>query len=144
MKLELPRFNHARVLVLGDIMLDRYWEGPTSRISPEAPVPVVRVEHVTDRPGGAANVALNVAALGSASRLGGFCGDDEKAGSLQDMLAAAGVDCALTRLPGQATTTKLRVISRHQQLLRLDFEEPPPGAGKRRPRRTPARPAGGL
>jgi len=129
MKLEMPRFHHARVLVLGDIMLDRYWEGHAARISPEAPVPVVRVEHVTDRPGGAANVALNVAALGSASRLGGFCGDDEKAGSLQDMLAAAGVDCALTRLPGRATTTKLRVISRHQQLLRLDFEEPAPGAG---------------
>jgi len=128
MKLEMPRFHHARVLVLGDIMLDRYWEGPTARISPEAPVPVVRVEHITDRPGGAANVALNVAALGSASRLGGFCGDDEEAGSLQEMLAAAGVDCALTRLPGQATTTKLRVISRHQQLLRLDFEELSPGA----------------
>jgi D-beta-D-heptose 7-phosphate kinase/D-beta-D-heptose 1-phosphate adenosyltransferase len=129
MKLELPRFNHARVLVLGDIMLDRYWEGPTSRISPEAPVPVVRVEHITDRPGGAANVALNIAALGSASRLGGFCGDDERARSLQDMLAAAGVDCALTPLPGQATTTKLRVISRHQQLLRLDFEQPPLAPG---------------
>ena len=124
MKLEMPSFNRARVLVLGDVMLDRYWEGPASRISPEAPVPVVRVEHISDRPGGAGNVALNIAALGSAARLGGYTGDDEMADSLQDMLAGAGVDCALTRVPGQATTTKLRVISRHQQLLRLDFEQP--------------------
>ncbi len=124
MKLEMPRFNQARVLVLGDIMLDRYWEGPTSRISPEAPVPVVRVEHITDRPGGAANVALNIAALGSGVRLAGHCGDDEMADSLQDMLAGAGVDCVLARQPGRSTTTKLRVISRHQQLIRLDFEEP--------------------
>jgi D-beta-D-heptose 7-phosphate kinase/D-beta-D-heptose 1-phosphate adenosyltransferase len=124
MKLEMPRFNQASVLVLGDIMLDRYWEGPASRISPEAPVPVVKVDHITDRPGGAGNVALNIAALGAGARLGGYCGDDESADSLQDMLAGAGVDCVLTRLSGQATTTKLRVISRHQQLIRLDFEEP--------------------
>lgn len=126
MKLEMPRFNRARVLVLGDIMLDRYWEGPTARISPEAPVPVVRVERVTDRPGGAGNVALNIAALGTAARLGGYSGDDAMADSLQDMLAGAGVDCVLIRQPGQATITKLRVISRHQQLIRLDFEEPRP------------------
>lgn len=125
MKLEMPRFNHARVLVLGDIMLDRYWEGPASRISPEAPVPVVKIEHITDRPGGAGNVALNIAALGAAARLGGYCGDDEMADSLQAMLGGAGVDCVLHRQPGRATITKLRVISRHQQLIRLDFEEPP-------------------
>lgn len=124
MKLEMPNFNQARVLVLGDVMLDRYWEGPTSRISPEAPVPVVKVEHISDRPGGAGNVALNIAALGAGVRLGGYSGDDEMADSLQDMLAGAGVDCILTRVPGQATTTKLRVISRQQQLIRLDFEEP--------------------
>ncbi|MCB1730566.1 MAG: bifunctional heptose 7-phosphate kinase/heptose 1-phosphate adenyltransferase, partial [Halieaceae bacterium] len=128
MKLELPRFHSARVLVLGDIMLDRYWEGPTSRISPEAPVPVVKVEQITDRPGGAGNVALNLAALGTGSRLGGHCGDDEMADSLQAMLAGAGVECAFTRMAGCPTITKLRVISRHQQLIRLDFEQPAPAS----------------
>ena len=125
MKLEMPHFNNARVLVLGDIMLDRYWEGPTQRISPEAPVPVVKVEHITDRPGGAGNVALNIASLGAGARLAGSTGDDEKGDSLQAMLSGAGVDCIFTRLSGAATTTKLRVISRHQQLIRLDFEEAP-------------------
>ena len=125
MKLEMPHFNNARVLVLGDIMLDRYWEGPTQRISPEAPVPVVKVEHITDRPGGAGNVALNIASLGAGVRLAGSTGDDEKGDSLQAMLSGAGVDCIFTRLSGAATTTKLRVISRHQQLIRLDFEEAP-------------------
>ena len=124
MKLEMPRFEQARVLILGDIMLDRYWSGGASRISPEAPVPVVRVEDITDRPGGAGNVALNVAALGAHTRLSGFTGDDEMADSLQDMLAAAGVDCEFVRVAAQPTITKLRVISRHQQLLRLDFENP--------------------
>ena len=129
MQLELPRFIQARVLVLGDIMLDRYWEGPTSRISPEAPVPVVKVEQITDRPGGAGNVALNIAALGTGVRLGGYCGTDEMADSLQDMLSGAGVDCVFTRVQGRPTTTKLRVISRHQQLIRLDFEEPAQSSG---------------
>ncbi len=139
MKLEMPRFNRARVLVLGDIMLDRYWEGPAARISPEAPVPVVRVERITDRPGGAGNVALNIAALGSGARLGGCSGDDEMADSLEAMLAGAGVDCVLTRLPGQSTTTKLRVISRQQQLIRLDFEDTPvTGAGAILSARLPA------
>ncbi len=123
MKLEMPRFDQARVLVLGDIMLDRYWEGGTSRISPEAPVPVVKVNDINDRPGGAGNVALNIAALGAAARLGGYTGDDEMADSLQDMLQGAGVDCAFTRVPEHPTITKLRIISRHQQLIRLDFEE---------------------
>ncbi len=124
MKLEMPRFNRARVHVLGDIMLDRYWEGPTGRISPEAPVPVVRVEQVADRPGGAGNVALNIAALGARAGLSGYTGDDGAADALQDMLAAAGVDCAFLRIPGMDTITKLRVISRQQQLIRLDFEQP--------------------
>ena len=123
MKLDMPRFDQARVLVLGDIMLDRYWEGGTSRISPEAPVPVVRVEQINDRPGGAGNVALNIAALGAGARLGGYTGADEMADSLQDMLHGAGVDCAFTRLDDIPTITKLRIISRHQQLIRLDFEE---------------------
>lgn len=123
MKLDLPRFDQARVLVLGDIMLDRYWEGGTSRISPEAPVPVVKVEQIQDRPGGAGNVALNIAALGAGATLGGYTGDDEMANSLADMLGGAGVNCAFTRVAGHPTITKLRVISRHQQLIRLDFEE---------------------
>ena len=124
MNLEMPRFDLARVLVLGDIMLDRYWDGSTARISPEAPVPVVRVEQITDRPGGAGNVALNIAALGAAATLGGYTGDDEMAQSLEDMLEGAGVRCRFTRVAAHPTITKLRVISRHQQLIRLDFEQP--------------------
>jgi D-beta-D-heptose 7-phosphate kinase/D-beta-D-heptose 1-phosphate adenosyltransferase len=76
MKLSMPRFDRASVLVVGDIMLDRYWQGGTSRISPEAPVPVVKVEQINDRPGGAGNVALNIAALGAAATLRGITGDD--------------------------------------------------------------------
>lgn len=123
MKLEMPPFDVAQVLVLGDIMLDRYWEGPTSRISPEAPVPVVKVDQITDRPGGAGNVALNIAALGAGVNLQGFTGDDEMADSLEDMLQGAGVDCHFSRASGHPTITKLRVLSRNQQLIRLDFEE---------------------
>lgn len=123
MKLDMPYFEQAQVMVLGDIMLDRYWEGGTSRISPEAPVPVVKVDQITDRPGGAGNVALNIAALGATARLCGYTGDDEMADSLCDMLYGAGVDCDFTRIPEFPTITKLRVISRHQQLIRLDFEE---------------------
>jgi len=124
MKLDMPRFDQAQVLVLGDIMLDRYWEGGTSRISPEAPVPVVKVEQINDRPGGAGNVALNIAALGAGAQLCGYTGDDEMADSLEDMLRGAGVHCGFTRIAGHPTITKLRVVSRHQQLIRLDFEEP--------------------
>ena len=104
-------------------MLDRYWEGPTGRISPEAPVPVVRVRDTRDTPGGAGNVALNIAALGAAVSIKGYTGDDEAADALASMLQGAGVGCYLQRLAGYPTTTKLRVISRNQQLLRLDFEE---------------------
>lgn len=124
MKLSMPGFDQAQVLVLGDIMLDRYWHGGTSRISPEAPVPVVRVEQIQDRPGGAGNVALNIAALGAGSTLRGFTGDDEMADSLTDMLQGAGVHCDFLRIADSPTITKLRVVSRHQQLIRLDFEEP--------------------
>ena len=123
MKLSMPRFDRVRVLVVGDIMLDRYWQGGTSRISPEAPVPVVKVEQINDRPGGAGNVALNVAALGAAATLRGITGDDEMADSLQAMLQGAGVRCAFHRVENHPTITKLRVISRQQQLIRLDFEE---------------------
>ncbi|MNZ63882.1 Bifunctional protein HldE [compost metagenome] len=124
MKLSMPRFDQAPVLVVGDVMLDRYWHGATSRISPEAPVPVVRVEQHEDRPGGAANVALNLAALGAPAFLVGVTGADEAADCLSDRLNAVGVQTRFQRIAGQPTIVKLRVMSRHQQLLRVDFEEP--------------------
>jgi len=123
MNLDIPKFDSARVLVVGDVMLDRYWQGSTSRISPEAPVPVVRVGSTEDSPGGAGNVALNIAALGGAATLVGLVGDDEAGLGLQARLAAAGVLCDFEKVPGKPTITKLRVVSRHQQLIRLDFEE---------------------
>lgn len=106
-------------------MLDRYWYGPTTRISPEAPVPVVHVQDMEERPGGAGNVALNIAALGARAVLAGVAGDDEAADNLQALLEAHRVECRLQRRAGRATSTKLRVMSRHQQLIRLDFEDPP-------------------
>ena len=123
----LPDFSRARVLVVGDVMLDRYWHGGTSRISPEAPVPVVHVNHEEDRPGGAGNVALNIVALGAQPELLGATGDDAAADTLEARLTAAGVDCRFQRVPGVPTITKLRVLSRHQQLIRLDFEAGFPG-----------------
>lgn len=122
MTLHIPDFSSARVLIAGDVMLDRYWHGTAARISPEAPVPVVRVESNEERPGGAGNVALNVAALGAQVTLAGLVGDDEAATALQRLLSEAQVECLFKRLPGCATVTKLRVLSRHQQLIRLDFE----------------------
>lgn len=124
MKLSMPRFDQAPVLVVGDVMLDRYWHGATSRISPEAPVPVVKVEQIEDRPGGAANVALNIAALGAPAVLVGVTGQDEAAESLRQSLEAVGVKTYFQRIDSQPTIVKLRVMSRHQQLLRMDFEEP--------------------
>lgn len=120
MKLSMPRYDQAAVLVVGDsVMLDRYWHGGTSRISPEAPVPVVKVEQIEDRPGGAANVALNIAALGAPAVLVGVTGADEAAHSLRDSLAAAGVQAHFQQIAAQPTIVKLRVLSRHQQLLRM-------------------------
>jgi len=123
MKLELPPFQQARVLVVGDVMLDRYWHGRATRVSPEAPVPVVKVGNEESRPGGAGNVALNIAALGSAASLVGIIGADENGEELQSRLAAAGVYCDFLVSADKPTITKLRVISQHQQLIRLDFEE---------------------
>ncbi|MEJ2361058.1 MAG: bifunctional D-glycero-beta-D-manno-heptose-7-phosphate kinase/D-glycero-beta-D-manno-heptose 1-phosphate adenylyltransferase HldE [Gammaproteobacteria bacterium] len=123
MKLQLPDFDKAQVLVIGDLMLDRYWHGDTSRISPEAPVPVVLVQDAEERAGGSGNVALNIAALGAGISVMGYTGDDEAADALQEILEGAGVSCAFERLPGCSTVTKLRVLSRHQQLIRLDFED---------------------
>lgn len=122
MKIRIPNFERARVLVVGDLMLDRYWYGTTSRISPEAPVPVVHVGESEERPGGAGNVALNIAALGSHVDLLGLTGEDEAADALQRRLEGAGVNCHFEQVAGLPTITKLRVVSRHQQLLRVDFE----------------------
>lgn len=124
MTLSLPRFDKAQVLVIGDVMLDRYWHGGTSRISPEAPVPVVQVSQIEDRPGGAGNVALNIAALGAQAALFGLTGADEAAAALSSRLQAARVRCEFQAVQDHPTITKLRVISRHQQLLRMDFEQP--------------------
>lgn len=118
-----PDFTRARVLVAGDLMLDRYWSGTTRRISPEAPVPVVQVGAMEDRPGGAANVALNLAALGCQTLVAGVTGDDEAADILTIRLADAGIESRLSRRRGVPTVTKLRVLSHHQQLIRLDFEQ---------------------
>ena len=118
-----PPFDQAAVLVVGDVMLDRYWYGSTSRISPEAPVPVIRVTRTDDRPGGAANVALNIAALGAPAYLLGVTGQDEAAAALEQQLHSVGVSTSFIRQAQQPTIVKLRAMSRQQQLLRMDFEE---------------------
>ncbi len=123
MKVTLPAFDRASVLVVGDVMLDRYWYGPTSRISPEAPVPVVKVDAIEERPGGAANVAMNIAALGAASQWIGLTGEDDAARVLSETLKNVNVRCDFVAVKTHPTITKLRVLSRNQQLLRLDFEE---------------------
>ncbi len=123
--MRIPDFSACRLLVAGDVMLDRYWHGATGRISPEAPVPVVRVGSREDRAGGAANVALGLAALGARALLAAPVGADEAADALQAILRQAGIESAWQRSPGAVTTTKLRVISQHQQMIRLDFEEAP-------------------
>ncbi|MBD5769800.1 bifunctional D-glycero-beta-D-manno-heptose-7-phosphate kinase/D-glycero-beta-D-manno-heptose 1-phosphate adenylyltransferase HldE [Marinomonas colpomeniae] len=116
-------FKDKHILVVGDVMLDRYWHGGTSRISPEAPVQVVKVSDIEDRPGGAANVALGLAKLGVSVTLVGVVGDDENANILTRCLEKVGVTCRFVRSERLPTITKLRVMSRHQQLIRLDFEE---------------------
>jgi len=124
MKIQFPPFDQAQVLIIGDIMLDRYWYGGTSRISPEAPVPVVKVNAIEERPGGAGNVALNITSLGCNANLIGLTGKDDAAEVLQTVLERASVQCEFETVPNAPTITKLRVISRQQQLIRLDFEEP--------------------
>ncbi|MDE9465634.1 bifunctional D-glycero-beta-D-manno-heptose-7-phosphate kinase/D-glycero-beta-D-manno-heptose 1-phosphate adenylyltransferase HldE [Xenorhabdus bovienii] len=123
MKVTLPDFHRAGVLVVGDVMLDRYWYGPTSRISPEAPVPVVKVDTIEERPGGAANVAMNIASLGANAHLIGLTGIDDAARALNEKLSSVKVQCNFVAVPTHPTITKLRVLSRNQQLIRLDFEE---------------------
>lgn len=119
----LPDFSKASILVIGDVMLDRYWFGETTRISPEAPVPVVTIKQNDERPGGAGNVALNIAALGAKVTLLGITGLDDVATQLKQQLETSGVAHDIQSFSDIPTITKLRIISRHQQLIRLDFEE---------------------
>lgn len=115
----------SRVVVVGDVMLDRYWFGDVERISPEAPVPVVKIARAEERPGGAANVARNVASLGARATLLSVTGDDEAGTALSRLVQSAGVDTLFHRDAALKTTVKLRVIGRQQQLLRIDFETAP-------------------
>lgn len=122
---DFDKVSKARVLVVGDIMLDRYWFGDVSRISPEAPVPVVRVERRDERLGGAANVARNAVALGAHTGLLGVVGNDEAGDAVDRLARTAGIATHLNRDAAISTIIKLRVIGRQQQLLRIDFEEAP-------------------
>lgn len=121
----LEQVEQAKVLVVGDVMMDRYWFGDVDRISPEAPVPVVRMGRVEDRLGGAANVARNITSLGGQATLLGIVGQDDTARELEQLAQEHGVRCVLQSDPSMATTLKLRVLGRQQQLLRVDFEQSP-------------------
>src|SRR5690554_1233287 len=123
METHFPKFSSADVLVFGDIMLDGYGQGPTSRISPEAPVPVVNIKGSEDRAGGAANVAVGIATIGAKVKLMGVTGQDENGQIMQALLNKASIDHHLFPHPSHPTITKLRILSRHQPLIRLDFEE---------------------
>ena len=123
--MHLRDLSAVRLLIVGDVMLDRYWFGDVSRISPEAPVPVVKVERSEERPGGAANVARNAAALGAQVSLLALVGNDEPGETLKRLMKDVGIDASLHIDEAVSTTVKLRVIGRQQQLLRIDFETVP-------------------
>ena len=128
MSLALPspaQIAGCRILVVGDVMLDRYWHGEVARISPEAPVPVVHVRREENRLGGAANVALNIKTLGARVTLLSMIGQDDAARSLRKLLESHGIESELGEDPGMETIVKLRVIGRSQQMLRIDFEKEP-------------------
>jgi rfaE bifunctional protein kinase chain/domain len=122
---DLKKLAQTRILVVGDVMLDRYWFGDVERISPEAPVPVVRVGQTEERLGGAANVARNITALGAQAGLLSVVGDDESGLTLARLAEAEGINNHLHRDPRLPTTVKLRIIARRQQLARVDFESAP-------------------
>ena len=124
----LPSVAHRRVLVVGDVMLDRYIQGRADRVSQEAPVPVLQVEGCDERLGGAANVAANVASLGARCTLVGAVGDDPSGQAIRRLLDDAGIEADLVKVPGWRTTLKERVVSKHKQLLRMDFEDGLPDA----------------
>ncbi|VFP78655.1 Bifunctional protein HldE [Candidatus Erwinia haradaeae] len=123
MNITLPNFTGVGVLIVGDVLLDQYWRGLTPKISPEAPVLVVKVNHIEDRPGGAANVAMNIVSLGAQPYLIGFLGADEAAKSLRKALDNVNVICDFISVDNYSTIIKTRVLVRNQQLIRLDFEE---------------------
>lgn len=125
----LQAVSRARILVAGDVMLDRYWFGEVDRISPEAPVPVVRVARREDRLGGAANVARNIVALGAQASLLGLVGSDEAGDKVKALVQEAGIHPCLVTDAAAPTTLKMRVLGRQQQLLRVDFEEKPGAHG---------------
>ncbi|ASU39986.1 D-glycero-beta-D-manno-heptose-7-phosphate kinase [Herbaspirillum sp. meg3] len=125
MAIALSATNKAHILIVGDVMLDRYWFGEVNRISPEAPVPIVRVERREERLGGAANVARNAATLGANTGLLGVIGQDEAGSVVEGLLTELGIDSYLNRDPAISTIIKLRVIGRQQQLVRVDFEDAP-------------------
>ncbi len=127
MNIPLEKLSKSRVLVVGDAMIDRYWYGAVDRISPEAPVPVVRITREEERIGGAANVASNVVALGGQASLLTVVGDDDASHKLEALVAGTGITPHFGRDPELRTTVKLRVIGRQQQLIRLDFENTPKG-----------------
>ncbi|MBT7369433.1 MAG: bifunctional heptose 7-phosphate kinase/heptose 1-phosphate adenyltransferase, partial [Gammaproteobacteria bacterium] len=122
--MKIPRFDNASILTIGDAMVDRYWHGETRRISAEAPIPVVDVSEIEDRPGGAANVALNVATLGARSMLIAATGADDMAQVLKAKLESSGIGCRFVEVPGWSTITKIRLVSQSQQMIRADFEDP--------------------
>jgi rfaE bifunctional protein kinase chain/domain len=124
-KHKVPALEKVRILVVGDVMLDRYWFGDVSRISPEAPVPIVRIERREARLGGAANVARNASALGAHAGLLGIVGADEAGAEVESLLEGGGIHSYLKRDEAISTIIKLRVIGRQQQMVRIDFEEPP-------------------
>jgi len=120
----IDNFTNARVLVVGDVMLDRYWWGSVSRISPEAPVPVISLERTTAKPGGAANVALNAASLGARVNLVSAMGDDAEGSELVASLAERGISTgSVVRIPGRKTSVKTRIIAHSQQVTRVDSEQ---------------------
>jgi D-beta-D-heptose 7-phosphate kinase/D-beta-D-heptose 1-phosphate adenosyltransferase len=116
-------WRNKHILVVGDIMLDRYIWGDVERISPEAPVPVVRTVHRTEQPGGAANVAMNITGMGARATLLGFCGNDDEGKSIDELLRRSGVNTSIVTVPSHPTTSKLRIIGGKQQMLRLDTEQ---------------------
>ena len=118
-------FRDLHILVVGDVMLDRYWFGDVERISPEAPVPIISITNSEERPGGAANVASNICSLGGMCTLLSVVGEDEAGKSLTTMLNGSGINASLYADPNATTTVKLRLISKNQQLLRADFEKRP-------------------
>ncbi len=123
MTFSIPDFRPIKVTVIGDVMLDRYWHGATNRISPEAPVPVVHIQDIEERPGGAGNVALNLRVLGCQTQLFGLVGSDLSGETLNEQLKKADIHTFLQRVIGMPTITKLRVLGRNQQLIRCDFEQ---------------------